>query len=881
VWKRNFPPLGVALLLGIWSPAMADAPQADMGGYRTAVVPFVAKYCGDCHGEEVQEGNLDLSRLDPNMIDGTDAEHWNEVLGKLNLSEMPPKDEPQPPADELLKVIDWITGELEKARAVAAAQGGRIVLRRLNRTEYKNTIRDLTGLPIGVSLDPTEKFLADTPTEGFDNVGQGLLVSSLHIESYMRAAETIVDCVVEERPQPPTKMHWRIEAPYRKGDPFRPHNKVRGREQRAEMQAYLDERLKLAKEELFQGRAHKNATQKKNFFGKRTGSPVEHLAWDMTTDPPTPYRRCTDVAVNADHVTLYAYAGSPWHLYHFNVGQILNEEGIYRARVRASGFAPDDYDGPPPTMKVILFPEGKVVDEITLTDQTQTYEFKFHCDAHHVGERLYGRDFWGVQLMFPVGREMEIPDPDKKGRTIRETVDVGGHVEWVELEGPIYRQWPPEQHRRVFFDSPHRDNEEAYAREVLQRFLHRAYRRPPTAREVDELLAQFTEARAGGDEFLAAMKKPLRSALISPNFLYLVEPSSEDGSTRRLTAYELASRLSYFLWRTMPDEELFARAADGTLTSDDELQRQIERMLKDANSDAFVNDFTKQWLGLRDLEDLNPDEDLFPEFDSKLKRSSTAETQAFIREILRNDLSLLNLLDSDFLVLDERMARHYGVDGVRGDEFRRVPLAPESDRGGVLTQASVLTVTSDGFRTLPVTRGTFILERLLGDPPPPPPPNAGNLEDLIIPDRDKLTTRQLLEAHRRNTTCAACHNKIDPLGFALEAFDPIGQRRTHEWSWDENKKRPLQGNPVETAGRLPSGVEFGGAAELKRLLREEKHEVFLKCLVEKLLIFALGRPTTFADEPLVDALQRATREDDYRFRTLITQIVLSEAFRSK
>jgi hypothetical protein len=513
-------------------------------------------------------------------------------------------------------------------------------------------------------------------------------------------------------------------------------------------------------------------------------------------------------------------------------------------------------------------------------------------------------------------------------------------VDWFEIEGPRYDAWPPPSHVNILFDSPVRDQDErAYAREILARFMRRAYRRPVTDQEVDEKLSLYDMVREDASSFVQAIKSPLTAVLVSPHFLYLAEPpeasraddlhtftdnrgrklrarvvGADDGnvtiarddgkqftvpvnvfspedqafvrditaespdSGRPLDGFQLASRLSYFLWSSMPDEKLFQLAEHGELVNQATLAGQVDRMLADPRADAFVENFAGQWLGLRDVGANPPAADLYPRYDRHLELSIVEESKAFFREILQNDLSVMNFVRSDFVVINERLGRFYGIRGVKGDHFRRVSVPEGVHRGGIVTQASVLSTTSNGTRTSPVKRGTWVMKNVLGIDPGLPVANAGEIAPKV-PGLDKATVRQRLEIHRELPQCARCHNKIDPLGFALENFNAAGEWREREgfgYKGRIGRDDPL----IDASSKLLDGTEIVGVDGLRDALID-RQELFLNCLAGKLLTYALGRELGIADQVHVDGAVRHLKQNGDTLKSLVAYIVMSEPFRTK
>lgn len=467
-------------------------------------------------------------------------------------------------------------------------------------------------------------------------------------------------------------------------------------------------------------------------------------------------------------------------------------------------------------------------------------------------------------------------------------------IQWVDVEGPLHATWPPESHRRIFGDLPQeaapvyrsRDrvevvstNPKADAERILRDFARRAFRRAVTKEDIGPFLALVEARLAEGRSFESAVRVGLTAVMVSPDFLFLREKPGQ------LDDFALASRLSYFLWSSMPDEELLAIAQEGKLRNPDILHRQVERLLNDPKSMDFVENFTGQWLSLREIDFTEPSHILYPEFDDLLKASMVRETQFFFAEVLRDDLSLTNFIASDFSMLNGRLAKHYGIPDVEGWEFQKVTLPPESHRGGVLTMASVLKVTANGTLTSPVLRGAWVLDRILGTPPNPPPADISPIEPDI---RGASTIREQLAKHRHDVSCASCHSRIDPPGFALESFDVIGGWREYYRTTglgerivvDGERMRYLRGPAVDPSHVMPDGTRFANIDQFKQLLLRDKDQL-ARALTAKLVTYATGAAPTTADQPEVEAIVAAIREEDFGLRSLIHEIVRSEIFQAK
>jgi len=682
-----------------------------------------------------------------------------------------------------------------------------VAMRRLNRIEYENTIRDL----LGIQVDLKELLPPDSSANGFDNNAEALHTSSFLMEKYLEAADTALNLAIANKPQPPL-----VQKRYR----------------------FHDERVvKVATEKVFRARDD----------------------------------------------SLVMFSSSPWNA--ITSSQFYPpDRGRYRFRIAARGF---QSGGKPVTFRVDAGPmlmgtKNHLVGYFdALPDQLTVIEFTDHLEARNTF-RVLPHGLATAQTVNKIGADVyEGP---------------GLAVEWIEIEGPLHDVWPPESHQRIFGDLPQepagirdfRNRVEVVsneplndARRILTNFTRRAFRRAVTNRDVEPLVMLFQHKLAGtnGEEkgsFEHALRVALKAALVAPDFLFRREPVGA------VDDFVLASRLSYFLWSTMPDDELLKLAEAGRLTQKDELKRQVERLLASPKAVAFTENFVGQWLGLRDIDFTEPDRRLYPEFDDLLKSAMVQESQLFFNEILQHDLSITNFVASDFTMLNERLAQHYGIPGVEGHAFRKVKLPPESHRGGVLTMASVLKVTANGTNTSPVVRGAWVLDRVLGTPPEPPPPGVPAVEPDI---RGATTIREQLAKHRQIESCAACHVEIDPPGFALESFDVIGGWRNYYRSVGngkpvmiDGKRLPyLRGKDVDPNDVLSDGRRFQGIDELKQLLLADKEQI-VRAFATRLLTYALGRTPEPSLRAQLDLLVKDAKATDYGLRSLIHALVTNTGF---
>ncbi len=817
----------------------------DPAGYEKIVSPFLKSYCSDCHTGDKPEGQFSVEsfQLSPKLTDLSVRKRWAEVVNVLNSHQMPPDKSPQPKAEEVAKVVDWITAQAVEAESVQRERT--VVLRRLNRSEYRNTIRDL----LNIDFD-TSGFPEDPAAGGFDNNGSALSMSPMQIELYLNAAQQILDRAFVEGEQP-KPIQWRFDPKVGPADRVRMrideqnNPLVNGNNNQEEGDWVI---------------VHRNSWDK-NVGARDFRVPV---AGTYIIRIKAAGRRPDRDAVVASAAAFLKHRKDEQDKENPN-GRKYTQEQYDRD---LEHFKTDRiYDYGPPRIKLIqqLGSQPRTIAEFDADgspDEPIFYNFPMRFTTESAGISLeYAYAIPSVLENFWMQNNDKFARPELL-------------IDWFEIEGPVFDAWPPSSHKTVFGDAAEKvDDEDKYARDVLARFMRRAWRRPIQGSEIEIALSQFRAARKDRS-LVEAMKIPLTWILTSPNFLYLVEPAAEN-SIERLDDHQLAARLSYFLWSSMPDVELSKLADAGQLKDPEIRVLYADRMLDDPRADNFVKNFAGQWLGLRLVGANPPAQDLYPQYDRHLETSIVTESEAYFREFLQHDLDARQMIRSNFVTINERLARFYGIPDVRGDDFRRVPVPPGIHRGGIVTQASILTVTSNGTRTSPVKRGTWILKTLLATDPGLPVANAGEIAPKV-PGIDKATVRQRLEIHRELPQCARCHSKIDPLGFALENFNAAGEWRDQEGFG--YKGRVERDDPVINASsQMPDGTQINGVEGLQTAMMAQE-DLFLRAIATKMMTYALGREPGLADLPSIQESVRVMKSKGYTIRSLIHHIVASPQF---
>ena len=769
----------IILILTVLSAAMRSSGA--FAAEPSAVREVIGKFCVSCHDADASKGGLNLAAVVADDVD-RHPHVWEKVVRRLRARQMPPTGEPRPNEETYVAIVSRLENELDRAAAKRPNPGRTQTIRRLNRTEYQNAIRDLLALDIHAAA----WLPADEASHGFDNVTVGELSPTL-LDRYITAAQKISRLAVGGATRSPGGDTIRVRAD-------------------------------ITQEDRVDGLP----------FGTRGGALIRYT---------------------------------------------FPQDGEYELQIRLARDRNEHVEGlrEPHELEILL--DRERLKSFTVKPPSGQ-------DFQHVDDHLKLRltvqsgphDLGVTFLKNPTSLLETTRQPYNSHFNTHRHPRISPALYQVSITGPFEAKGPGDTpgRRRIFNTKPKSQGEElACAKQILSTLMRRAYRRPVTDADLERILPFFRDARNEAD-FDAGIEAALSAILVSREFLFRVEQDAVGIAPRtayRVSDLELASRLSFFLWSSIPDDELLAIAERGELRLPDVLAKQTQRMLADPRSQSLVTNFAGQWLYLRNLESITPDGRLFPDFDDNLRQALRRETESLFDEVRRDDRSVLDLLKPGHAWLNERLAKHYGIPHVYGTHFRRVPLEPDSERGGLLRHGSILTVTSYATRTSPVIRGKWILENLLGTPPPPPPSDVPALEDNTV--SSTLPVRERLAQHRANVACASCHNVMDPVGFALENFDAVGRWRTLE-----------EGQPVDASGGLPDGSRFVGVSGLEEGLLK-RPEVFVGTLAEKLLTFALGRGIEASDGPAVREIVRTARAADFRFSALIDGIVRSTPFQMR
>jgi hypothetical protein len=936
-------PVGLfAAALSFIASAANASPKLE---YQRDIIPLLQTYCFECHGNGKKKGGLQLDDYSDVKAVHSDREAWESILANVRAHDMPSEEaEKQPTDEERQKIVSWIEQEL-LALDSKNPDPGFVALRRMNRAEYKATIRDL----VGVDYEAEADFPPDDSGYGFDNIADVLSLSPVLFEKYFNAAEKILDQAIvtdpiksQARHVPASLAQIGFNALGDRGDGW-------------VQLISLEEDDAAVEFNLPAG----DYVVRVQAYAKRTGGALKGSGSDVpiefTSDPgPTKlaillnnvFIRDFELTNDEKNPGIYeARVGVPTGKQRFRAAvlrkrggdnenymlngrigeqqpgivfvrwiEVIGPENAHTQRFPSKSLEADASVRLSPAGEHVLATTAGVAARFGTSSNTKVI-LRAQAFAQQAGNepaRLAfevngtrvktfdvlapaeavpppGKRVFSTALLAPVPHvyetELELPagqhafravfvnphsDPSHAIPQRRERSITVQSLEVVDVSKPVGAPPIPEPLAADFALGSDLGENERAARVILSSFTRRAWRRPVSSEELDPLLRLYTLAREQGDSFAAGVKLAMKAALVSPNFLLIGETKPQiprSPGPRPVDEHALASRLSYFLWSSMPDEELLAAADAGHLRRD--LDLHVRRMLKSPKARALVDNFAGQWLQTRSLETFQPDKQLFPEYDTSLRRSMQRETELFFEHVLKEDRSVLDFLTGNYTFINSQLAKFYGLpfEPQAGAEYQQVAL-DKTPRRGVLTHASILTLTSNPTRTSPVKRGKWVLENLLGTPPPPPPPNVPELEEegRVLAG----TLRQQMEQHRQNPSCASCHARMDPIGFALENFNAIGAWRDKEGE-----------SSIDASGRLSNGDTFNGAAELVALLAEKRQKDFLSCLAEKLLTYALGRGTESYDRPAIDQIVKKTADRGHRFSSLVLAVAESYPFQMR
>lgn len=851
--------LTVIVLAGWSHPARAEdpRPEANLVDYQKVVAPLFVKSCMDCHGPKKSKGGFRVDQLDSNLLTGRDLEQWAKVYDVLSKGEMPPDDEPDYPLSDgdRAAMVDWLGKEMQKASQVRGDSGGHSSFRRMANYEYNHALQDLLDL----NLQFTEALPPENSSEdGFKNSSKYLQMSAAQLETYREVAIGALQKATVEGDRPKA-VTWQIP-----------------------MQEAMDKAVALKQKPVHRKKANDaGELRSTHLINKDTGMGVSynwtyyvvldgeahHGIWNLKPD------KTISATPPVSKVVAVLPPSQPFHL---DLGNSVPDEGILRVRIRVG--ASERQPGQTANLRLVFGfqtnNEGRMsarvsdrdVEVTASTTDPEFVTFEVPLDqlprnpfrkVHEVGSSPNCTEYLEIYNISATGKDGN----DKP---------VNLEIDYAEVEAGLYETWPPKSHAAIFFESPNQKDEDAYCREILKRFMTRAWRRPIADEDVAPYHELFSKYRPGLSGFQETMIEVLATVLASPEFLYLVQTRSETPSVpHTVSDLELANRLSFFLWSSIPDTALLELAIAGKLRSPDVLDSQVERMLADPKSKRFTRHFVQQWLGLEAMDNLVIDRTKFEFYDEAFGENLRGEPLAFFDHVLRHNRSIMDFLDSNYLVINEPLAHHYGIPGVSGQEFRKVPISPGVKRGGLLTTAAVLTMNSTGVDSNPLKRGVWLLERILHDPPPPPPPNVPKV-DLTDPRILKMTPKERMADHRNQAACRSCHAKIDPWGLSLENFDALGRFRI-----------TIDDQPVDASAVLHNKQPLDGVEGLKRYLMADRQDQFAKAMVHKLSTYALGRPMTFADRSEIDTMAVEVKKRGNGLRDLVSIVIHSRLFSQK
>ena len=814
------------------------SPAVNAADVQKLVGPVLRKSCLGCHGPDKAEGRLRVDQLNTDVATGPDIERWRDVYNALTKAEMPPDDSREAKLTETdrANIVLWLGEELHKGALIHRASKGESSFRRLTKYEYNYALQDL----LGVDVVFANKLPPETASEdGFKNRSDLLQMSATQFQTYNEIGLSALNRAVVRgaQPQPVTyrismKDQMTVAASAKDAKSF---DKDHANYKKHTLAPHLLDR---ESGQAVQTPTGKTVPEQGFSFGQ--SPPVSSVVWVLP--------KSGELKLDLD--------------------RFLPDDGIMRVRIRAgrTSMNPKEYASlrlsfSAHTSNNASFSQTISARDIPVTASADAPEFiHFDIPLNDIQRNPFRK------LTTPFPRRDEFLHIKNISNAFAGEERLGVLIDYVEICAPFYEQWPPKSHTDIFVESPHKGDEQRYGREVLGRFLRRAWRRPAQPEEVEPYMALFKKYRPGFPTFEDAMVEVLATVLASPDFLYLTPRQSPEGGDTgrpRIDELALASRLSVFLWASLPDEELLKLAEARKLRDPAVFSAQVRRMLEDPRSKRFSQQFVDQWLG---LERINGVAHLA---DGALREAMLAEPVALFEEVLKSGGSVMDFIDGDYAMLNEPLAAHYQIPNIYGPDFRRVPITHQTNRGGLLTCAAMLTINSDGKDSHPVKRGVWLLQRILHDPPPPPPPNVPQV-DLTDPEILKMTLKERIENHRNQPACASCHSRIDPWGIAFENYDALGVFRTN-----------IRNRPVEANSELFNHQKLAGMEGLKRYLLIERQDQFAEAMVHKLTSYALGRPLTLGDRVDIENLTAQLRRQNDRLSDLIQLIVSSDIFNFK
>ena len=838
------------------------------------IKPFIEKHCIDCHDAEMKEGGLDLESLDFDLTSKKVFKHWVHVYDQVISGDMPPKKKKRPEEKAKVDFLEFLEKSLLKTDVKEISQKGRSQVRRLNRYEYENSIRELLKAPW---LNISEHLPEDGTAHLFNKVGGNLDISHVQIESYLKAAEMAIDSALSSvaYPTKTKKYYARDEKGMTRNFYYRFGQRSATRSA-VPLLGHKPELDIIRKKQKLTVGAENPKVREEEAVGYFSGTYTATTKYDFrNVDIPADGRYKIRIKSYTFMAGLNGRSGGPEH------GLESGDQKIWR-----------------PDRNVIF--KGKRTEPVTIYalkssgDSRWAFTYDARPDPEIAESEIYLEK--GEMIRPDAGRLVRTRPGWKGNPNMTEEGIPGFALNWLEVTGPVYESWPPKNYRALFGDMPFKvakdksvtvvsKNPDSDARKLIFNFMKNAYRHPVLEGEAEPYFSIYKKSMQAGDGFTNAIKAAYTTILCSPGFIYLDEKLGE------LDSFALSSRLSYFLWNSSPDEELRALASTGKLQERDTLTSQINRMLNDKKFQHFIDQFLDYWLNLRDIHLNPPDASLYPDYylDDQLTEASIFETRMYFKSLIQNDKSVSYLVDSDYTFLNERLAKHYGIPMPEGVDLQKVKLPEDSPRGGLLTQSSILRVTANGTTTSPVIRGAWIAERILGIEVPAPPSGV----EAIEPDtRGATTIREQLEKHNSNKSCKNCHLKFDPVGFSLENFDVAGGWQTKYRSLGEEGEQTegvgknghvfkfRYNQDVDARGELVDGSKFNNITELKKLLLKDKRKL-ARNLVNRLIVYSTGSPVSFGDREEVENILDKSKESGYGLRTLIKEVIYSKLFRYK